>query len=310
MDMELQRFKNEIRVDEYLAGCGAELDAAKSTRTNPVFRTRGLGKIVVTDGGHRWFRPGDERGGDIIDLDQTLHGGTLGDVRKRLRERLGGRKTRPAFPSPQALPVAAHKDLGADGENDSAEKWKRCSRLPRGGHPYLDERGITGQVLNDIRFIDCVRRDPRHGNVVFPYSNLHGVVAVELRNRNWKRFRAGGKRGQGLWASSNLSGADEIVITETPIDALSHAQLYPARNSAYVATGGTIARAQRETLLPRIARGCAERGAVLIAGQDADGGGDSQAETVRFIAGAAGCLFNRERPPCEGADWNDILVEN
>lgn len=53
-------------------------------------------------------------------------------------------------------------------------------------------------------------------------------------------FLANTDRSNSLWRTDE-KGKEAIFITEDHIDALSHKQLYPHKNYAYICTGGNIA---------------------------------------------------------------------
>ena len=90
-----------------------------------------------------------------------------------------------------------------------------------------------------------------------------------------------------------------MLIVESAIDALSHAQLYGGQ-LAYVSIGGAISDHQRE-LLERLITKAHARGAKVGVGTD----NDSQGEVYRKILLALGANFCQL--PRAGKDWNDDL---
>jgi hypothetical protein len=182
------------------------------------------------------------------------------------------------------------------------------------GYSYLITRRIPLSVLMDSRFSDCWRQD-RDG-VAFPSWDQQGLCGLEFRGEGVKRFLSGGIKG--LWVSRNVKTCLRLVITESPIDALSsHALQMDATDAiwplGYVGFGGGLGSLQRE-LLTGLFRQAAERGAEIIAATDNDPAGDRYAEILAELAGIAiervcpyGKDFNEDLCWCvreEGQAWN------
>jgi hypothetical protein len=121
-------------------------------------------------------------------------------------------------------------------------------------YSYLSQRGIfwdtisaecfRGQVLNKTFMYDGVQ----YVNTAFPLQNQTGVVAAIVRNTHYNKVERA--RGDACWVSNlAISDANNVVmvITESPIDALSYHQLFtPAssENRLYVATAGNLSETQ------------------------------------------------------------------
>jgi hypothetical protein len=89
-------------------------------------------------------------------------------------------------------------------------------------HPYLlDERKISSETLTDPRF-NNIKIDARR-NALFPHYNSSGVSGYEIKNKDFTGFAKGGEKG--IWYTSNIMRAKNVVICESAIDALSHAEL-------------------------------------------------------------------------------------
>jgi len=169
---------------------------------------------------------------------------------------------------------------------------------PAGGHPYLLSRGINSETLADPRFAGMIRQDSR-GNAVFPHYDSAGLSGYELKNEDFTGFSRGGEKR--LWHSANIDEAARVVVVESAIDALSHAQITGNREAAYISVGGQPSPEQwavLETLLSDKHR----QGAVLVVGTDADAAGDRLAEQI-----AALVPVERERPAA--GDWNEQLQQ-
>ena len=119
---------------------------------------------------------------------------------------------------------------------------------------YLNQRGIhTTTILADSFQGQLFNKTFTHNGIVyvntaFPLRNQTGVVAAIVRNAQYNKIER--PRGDACWVS-NVSITDNhpitMVITESPIDALSYHQLYlPLMNEGrlYVATAGNLSETQ------------------------------------------------------------------
>lgn len=304
---ELERFKAEINLVEYAQARGYEIDRRESSRASTVMRSD-QDKIIVATGGDGhgvYFSVTDDRdNGSIIDFVQRRQGLNLGQVRKELRPWIGGGRPaaqvqrrpeaeRPAKPSPSS--ASRQRVLAA---------WIRTNDQPPGGHPYLTEkRALEPFTLSDARFSGMVHMDER-GNAVFPHYDAQGLTGFELKNDGFTGFSAGGTKA--LWHSANIQHAPRVVVVESAIDAMSHAQLSGDQDAAYVSTGGAMSEAQREQVRVLLADAVG-RGAVVVLATDADPAGDKLADQVRALAPTF-AQVERQRPTM-GKDWNDQVHE-
>jgi hypothetical protein len=78
-------------------------------------------------------------------------------------------------------------------------------------------------------------------------------------------------------------------------------------DTAYAATGGAMGPGAIAAIRNHVLLIAAMPGAHFESATDANSAGDRYAERHAQIANEAGILFIRRRPPCEGADWNDVL---
>jgi len=296
-DDELQRFKTEINLVHYAESQGYEIDRKESSPASIVMRGPNNDKIVVatdTDGHGIYFSVRDERdNGTIIDFVQRRKGLTLGQVRRDLRPWLtdGGHP----HPSPSRKPEPISKD-----RRRVLAGWFQARPQPPDGLPYLLKRGLRPKVLNDPRFAPRIRIDD-HGAAIFPHYDQQGLSGYEIKNNSFTGFARGGKKG--LWYSTNLSHAPRLVITESAVDALSHAQITADTDAAYISIGGQPSQEQWE-LIGSALRKAQRRGTQIIIGTDADPGGDQLAARLsELVPGTT----RRERPIAK--DWNDQLRE-
>ena len=116
---------------------------------------------------------------------------------------------------------------------------------------YLYFRGIQSQTVNNSLFkgkIFNVKMN-NYNNIGFPFYNAFGdTVGFELRNNQLKHVIEGSDHSFGIWHSNLPSTLENIILTESPIDALSYHQLKGNNNSLYVSFGGSVAEGQLETV--------------------------------------------------------------
>ncbi|MDD5296556.1 MAG: DUF3991 and toprim domain-containing protein [Rhodocyclaceae bacterium] len=305
-DDELEQFKARINLVEYAEAQGYKIDRSESSRASTVMRQGGDKIIVSTDqDGHGiYFSVRDEGdNGSIIDFIQRRQGVNLGQVRKELRPWAG-------TPSSSYCPKVERKPEAQRPRKPEASTADRQKVLAvwmkmqpaAGRHPYLErERMLSPATLADPRFACMVRQDA-WGNAVFPHYDRLGLAGYELKNQEFTGFAKGGEKA--LWFSANLGNAPRVVVVESAIDAMSHAQATGDREAAYLSIGGAMSDKQRG-LLTNILKEAAGRGAEIVTGTDADEAGNRLAAEVRALA-PAGAAVRREVPR-NGKDWNDFL---
>lgn len=301
IDVELDRFKAEIKIEDYAASLGYFRDAHGSGRRFTVLRHPDGDKVLVTVGsdGHGVFRSerSDSRSGSIVDFVQRQNGCSLGSARVALRAFLGK-------PSSSILPKTNPAEIAAQVDPDhcyqqTAAVWNAAQWNP--APAYLLSRGLAPATLADPIFRDCYRVD-RNGNVLFPHHDAGGMCGYERRGPDCKAFGKDTKRG--LWRSANLWEATttEIVICEAPIDAMSHYQLYGG-SLAYVATGGSMGNRQLDLLGLLFKRATRDNRVWITCGMDNDPPGESMFQQIALIAPGK---VHRLTPI--GKDWNADLV--
>lgn len=313
---ELEEFKRQINLSEYAAAQGYDVDRRASSR-NSVGMAHSDGDKIIIGMGHdeHWVYfsvrdPGDN--GSIIDFDQRRNGGTLGDVRKRLREWHGGVNASRSAP-PTRPPASSYVERlePVITDHTAARAAYEAAQAVEGHHPYLTtRRGIPAALLASERFAGRVRTDPR-GNALFPHWNADKkICGFEIKNDGFTGFSPGGTKG--LWCSSPSDQDRRLVIAETAIDALSYAALFGHEDARFFSISGQMNPSQ-PGLLHRAIRAMPP-GSQIIAAVDHDDGGQMIAEYlepiiehVRTLGGRADLTFTIDHPPTAGDDWNDVL---
>ena len=311
---EIEFFKTQPFTD-IASALGYKPDRSESSGASTVLRHGDGDKVVVklNDGKHgkHWvyFSVVDRTDhGSIIDFVQRRTGGTLGDVRKTIREATGHNGTNPKVPFPTAqnpgkdLPPPSTPTTDPDGfRKKSLAVWNAATWNP--AHPYLLDRGLDRATLADPLFADTFRQDT-HGNVVFPNYDRGGMCGYERRGPVTKKFGRDVKKG--LWLTPNLKTASVIFITESAIDAMSHFRLYASQYAnaycAYCAMGGSIGSRQRDLMTGLLSK-AGDRNAMVVVATDSDEAGDRFFDELGLLAPMR---LKRHKPIDK--DWNADLA--
>jgi hypothetical protein len=299
MDEELLRFKT-FDLRQYAASVGFVIDKRESSRGSTVMRL-GQMKIIVSrksDGVFTYWNVHDDQDkGTILDFIQHRNPGlNLGAVRKTLRAWLGS----PA-PAPLELPLLH------GGVKDLDEVRRRYHAMDLASrHPYLeDERCIPAAVLQHWRFGGRIKTDD-HGAAVFPHFDAQNeLCGYELKNRGFTGFASAGRKG--IWLSHVKPDDRRLVISESAIDAISHAVLFDDPDARYGSIGGRPTALQLE-VLRRVFIGMPER-SEIVAAMDADKAGCDLADLLLSVfrrCGRPDLSFRRD-VPVGAKDWNDLL---
>ena len=261
--MELDAFKREIDLRQFAVSLGYEIDRRESWRGSTVLR-RGADKIVVkrNGNGHYVFFSvrDDSDNGTVIDFLQRRQNLSLGAVRQILRPWIGRPASAPQFPK---LEPASPDRMRVESE------YRRMADAQR--YPYLEhDRCVPAAVLSSPRFAGRMRIDAR-GNTVFPHFDAAGLCGYEIKNRGFTGFAAGGKKG--LWFSHTRPDDRRLVLTESAIDALSYAALFPDAEdqTRYASLGGKPSSRQMGLVQATVAK--LPEGAEIVAAFDADEAG-------------------------------------
>jgi hypothetical protein len=298
---EIERFKSEINLVEYAQANGYTLERRESSHHSKIMSHENGDKIMVgtTKGGHGVYcslRNNDRDNGTIVDFVQSRRDMDLREARRELRPWIGmGRMPeRPLMPEQKPLPSS---DLSIHQMTAGFSVTKAVER-----QPYLESCGISEAVLADDRFRGMIREDDE-GNVVFPHYTHGGLTGYEINNEDFKGFSEEGSRG--VWVTNNVSSAKEIVVTQSAMDALSHAQMRETdKDTAYISVGGTISRHQ-ERLISSLMDRAHHRGARISIATGMDEPGHKLAWSLKEMAPEDANV--KRMIPRQGNDFSECL---
>ena len=280
-DCELDAFKREIDLRQFAESLGYQIDRRESWRGSAVLR-RAADKIVVkrNGNGHYVFFSlrDDDDNGTVIDFVQRRQTSESGGVCVRFSGHgSAGRRPHRSFPScrqPARTGCVSNASIGAWPKHSGIRIWSVIARVP-------------AAVLSSPRFRGRMRIDDR-GNTVFPHFDAAGLCGYEIKNRGFTGFAAGGKKG--LWFSHTRPGDRRLVLTESAIDALSYATLFPDSEdrTRYASLGGRPSLRQMGLVQAAVIK--LPEGAEIVAAFDAD-------EAGRWLVAAIGDVVEQSQAP-------------
>lgn len=112
------------------------------------------------------------------------------------------------------------------------------------GSDLFKERIFT---LNQEELVKDGLQHTAYGNnaVAFPLWNADGdCIGLEQRSDKIKLFVTGSRKAEGVWHSNIPEEITDVVICETPLDAIAYHQLKGNETTLYVATGGNVCTEQ------------------------------------------------------------------
>ena len=302
---ELEAFKTQIDLREYMASRGYTLDPKKSSRSYSVMRHANGDKCIVTRKANRhWIYANahDSRDqGTIICFVQHRERCSIGEVRKELRPWIGR----------TGSVVAGRGQTFAElspSEHDATQVigiWEEAHPIKQ-FHDYLQTaRKVPGRVISDPIFAGRIRTDRRQ-NALFVHYNSSGISGFEIKNHRFTGFATGGVKG--LFCSRPRPEDQELVICETAIDALSYAALFGSSGKRFLSTAGQISPTQR-ALLQSAAEKLSPGGSIVLA-MDNDQGGRQLIQTITETLAQVDFTEKNivpRMPSIAGEDWNDVL---
>ncbi len=299
-NLEFPRFKQEINLTQYAASLGYEIDRRKSTRQSIAMRKGNEDKIIISRQNGNWvyFSVYDDNdNGTIIDFAKNRTNKSLFEIGRELQVWIGGNIN---LPEPTRY-VSDVQEKQPDPRR-IRRLFNYCS--PAYDHEYLNSRGITAETLTSPRFSRRVFQD-RFRNAVFPHFKGKQICGLELKGKNADFFVRGSEKT--LWRSNTRRNDDTLIISETPIDALSYQILHSLDNAFYAATSGGFSPQLAGCLSKLFDNITRIKKVILIT--DNDGGGDTLTTKLTEIINQSkfSGTIDRCSPDTRGLDWNDVL---
>ena len=255
-------FRNEISIIELALSVGYKLRKKDGIKW-PVLKDEISGdKIIIVNpqsiSNQGYFNPQDLKDkGTLINFVKNR----LGSIFPYLNGKSEAGNINAVLYNYQRLPMPKRDLFKIDANNLVSEYSEKEFHIPDGlselkDPTYLYFRGIQSQTINNSFFkrkIFNVKSND-YNNIGFPYYNAFGdTVGFELRNKHFRHVIEGTDRSIGIWHSNLPQTLESVILTESPIDALSYHQLKGKKNTLYVSFGGSVTFRQLETVKSIIA---------------------------------------------------------
>lgn len=188
-------------------------------------------------------------------------------------------------------PISLREKLDQYAKRDES-KWSQVEN-------YLSrKRELPLELIRQHRADGSLYPNTR-ASCVFLHRNEQGIATgATIRSTSGNFKQCIGNKSDGFFTTgAKLYEARSLVLTESPIDALSYRALHPDPTICVISTAGTSNPA---VLIQR----AQERNQTIIAAQDGDAAGDLQAQDALTIASDLGVQSFR-KVPWIGKDWND-----
>ncbi len=277
----------------------------KNSTAKNICLTNGKNTIVIKrhpDENYTFWSPTSKEKGSVIDLVMWQENVAMLEACKIAREKITG-----FIQSIKKGTSQAPKHLEATKDFDQ-EKLKQLK--PAETHQYLESRGIDN--INHGRFKGTVFSDERH-NAVFPHKNAaNEIVGYAMKNNEFNGFSPGGSKT--LWKSNHFDKDNQLVITESAIDALSYAKLMKKRdpkqmfNSRFISTEGAFTPEVQKMIKVEIAS--MPESTRVVAAFDNDDQGWKYAAELKMMCEKMGRKCKTDIPKVKGYDWNKVLVKS
>lgn len=235
----------KIPLQDILLANGYEIDREKSTARNPVLKSNGGHKVIISlmpSGDYLYFNPNDDRDrGNIYTLAKN-HGLDINEM----------------IESYLQMPVDKKFNIKSKNEKENIKEIvDRFNALPcydSNKHPYLKNRNIDSAIIDN--YAKNIKVD-KHFNVYFPqYSLVKDKNNIYMRGYTMKlatpiykdkdgkpyekpiKSLTKGEKGLEILMPKDTSNVKSIILAESSIDTLSFAEIANINNAVLIATSG------------------------------------------------------------------------
>jgi len=185
----------------------------------------------------------DEDNGTVIDFLQNRGVGNLGAVRRFLANYI---KEKKEGKIKEVDDFEVRVSSISDRQNVVLREYSRLGELEEDNYLVRDRQIDPGIINKDFDIYTDDRK-----NVVFPLFGKQGeVIGLAKYNKDFKQVIG----QKGIWTSytgkiEDVKGITDVVITESPIDALSYLELFKDETDIYIDVDGTVRNVKRRYFL-------------------------------------------------------------
>ncbi len=250
-----QEFRSEISIIELAASIGYVMDLKKGKKWPVLVNKHSGEKIIIVNPSSKsnqgYFNPyNDDDKGTLIDfIKYRLNIDFKSNPSLTLIQNINN-----VLYSQQNLPVIEVKNF-----KRSEKVFIPCDNdfQDLTNTDYLNDRNISNDTLNSINFKNTIFNKIQSGfsNIAFPYKDGNGkIMGFEYRNHGYKMFSEDMDRSKSIWYSNLPKTLERIILSESPIDAISYHQLKEPSNALYVSFGGSLSELQIPTVNELLSR--------------------------------------------------------
>lgn len=235
----------KLPLHEVLLANGYEIDREKSSIRNPVLKSNGGHKVIISlmpSGDYLYFNPNDDRDrGNIYTLAKN-HGLDINEMIETYLQ----------------MPVDKKFNIKAKNEKENikeiVDKFNALPCYDSNKYPYLKNRSIDSAIIDN--YAKNIKVD-KHFNVYFPqYSLVEGRKNIYVRgytmklatpiykDKNGKEYKnpiksiTKGEKGLEILMPKDTSNVTSVILAESSIDTLSFAEIANENNAVLIATSG------------------------------------------------------------------------
>ena len=256
---DLKDYKERIDITQYLTDQGYEIDKKRDSQKHRAYTNGDTGDKLYIPINKKYNNPSyyvnlhdPKDKGTVVDFVMSRKQTDLEGARQILKSYLGDSH------STNDSPVVTRAAKQSDKE-DEAKKQRQMfivTKIVEGesgaNEAYLEKKLLGHDTRNHVAFQGAIKLNeaPDARFVAFPLKDEHGKVSgVAMKSPHKIRFL--GNR-EGMWVSSPTrpgQPVDKVVITEDPVDAMSHHQLQGKSsqdNLVYMSPAGNPSAKQLE----------------------------------------------------------------
>lgn len=309
--------KKEVSlVDFATSRLGWQINKQKSSKRDVVLKHEQHGVIIapsspLSNSGYRVFSwAGKQGGGTLVDL-LLLEGWDWKEIRALSGQITAHQPVAALSESPPIPPPENHPE-----KQTELAQSKFNSLKPQSGPSYLDRRGIDPSIYegfkhfktNDNQAIFKLYKvlDDGRGHLCSTISYYY-----DREGKSKKHLHKGLPRGVAVFRDAGP--IDRLVVTESPVDALSFRQVEAlktpdvAPGTMYVSTCGSLS-SENLNSLQSLFKQAREEGRYVIVARDNDEAGKKTSRDIALLARSCS-LSTRVSSPPQGKDWNEYLVQ-
>ena len=312
MNYTYDELRARISILEFAQAHGYVLNKKKGLKW-PVLEHASSDRVIIINPrqsqNQGYFNPGDDRDkGTLIQfvtnrLGWLFHKDTMlsdtSQVNKILHEWI-------QTPFRSRLYRAKSSVPSRHGSKVEEAVFNKALLKPIKDYSWLMSRGISKETIESPLFNNAIfqYRSGMHMNTAFPYRTKLGgeIVGAEVRNHQYKGHMAGSRKTNSIWISLPVIDCKRIVICESALDCLSHYELDPDPQNAYVSFGGQLTQGQLRAIKNLHDQLSKQSSLEVYIGVDMDTKGDDYTRKIEQL------FPQSNRLTMQGKDLNEQLI--